>query len=346
MRVTYAINIEDFRALIPPFTLRAGHNTGFKAALVACALMGVLGVYGLAQGYGIAFAGFLIGLSALSALGAYFFDVRSVRKAGEKYETAISESYQRVHCTEDRAFETDEKGFTLSCKCKSLTYPWSELTRVTENKTHFLLGTKTDTQSVPKSAFPSEGDRTEFRAFLSAKLGAAELTASPHIDLFYQRGDYVRAYWLDTRKGGGWRRLLKNLAVFACVVYAFIRIWTAVGPPNDVAIRCGLIGALIALFLPRIKRLFRRVYLGPQRIYFNDENLHIQYAETTLRSPWAKSIGYLENDNLVLLYYARGFYRPIPKRPLAGRGAEFLTLVRSKLPPYDYRKRVAPPVTP
>jgi hypothetical protein len=80
-----------------------------------------------------------------------------------------------------------------------------------------------------------------------------------------------------------------------------------------------------------------------QRIYFSEENLHIQDSETLLRSPWAKSIGYLENDSLVLLYYPGGFYRPIPKRALTGRGAEFGAQVRAKLPSYDYRKRRIPP---
>ena len=341
VRVTYAINMEDFRALIPPFTLRAGRNAAFKAAMVACTLMGLLGVYGLAQGYGIAFGGFLIGLGAFAAAAAYFFEVRSVQKARRKYETSVSEGYQRLHCPQDRAFEADDKGYTLSCKCKSLGHPWSELTRISENKTHFLLGTKMDVQAVPKSAFPSESDRTEFRAFLSARLGADNLGMSPHIDFIYQRADYLRAYFLNVLKGGGWRRVLKNLALFACIVYAFIRIWVFVGPPNDIAVRCGLIGAFLALSLPRIKKLFRKLYLGPQRIYFSEENLHIQNPETLARSPWGKSIGYLENDNLLLLYYPGGFYRPIPKRALTGRGTEFCTLVRAKLPPYDYRKRVA-----
>ena len=53
MKLTYAINIEDFSALRPPFKTRAGENAGFKGALGACGLIALLGVFTLIEGMGI-----------------------------------------------------------------------------------------------------------------------------------------------------------------------------------------------------------------------------------------------------------------------------------------------------
>lgn len=62
MKITYAIKIDDFKALRPPFTLRVGENAGFKCAVAACGLIALLGVFTLVEGMGIPVAAFLIGL--------------------------------------------------------------------------------------------------------------------------------------------------------------------------------------------------------------------------------------------------------------------------------------------
>ena len=81
MRLTYAVRLDDFRALQPPFLLRAGKNAGFKGAVVACGLMALLGVFCLAEGFGVPVAAFLIGLGFTAAGLAYLYDKRSVAKA-------------------------------------------------------------------------------------------------------------------------------------------------------------------------------------------------------------------------------------------------------------------------
>jgi hypothetical protein len=45
MKLKYAIAIEDFKSLQPPFTTRAGNNAGFKGVLAACGLISLLGVF-------------------------------------------------------------------------------------------------------------------------------------------------------------------------------------------------------------------------------------------------------------------------------------------------------------
>jgi len=81
MKLTYAVRIEDFRALQPPFTTRAGKNAGFKGVLVVCTLIALLGVFLMTQGAGVPVATFLIALGFLAAGLAYLHDQRSVSKA-------------------------------------------------------------------------------------------------------------------------------------------------------------------------------------------------------------------------------------------------------------------------
>ena len=67
MKIEYAISIDDFRALQRPFSLRAGASAGFKGTVVACAVIAVLGIYCLIEGFGLAVGGFLISLAAVAA---------------------------------------------------------------------------------------------------------------------------------------------------------------------------------------------------------------------------------------------------------------------------------------
>lgn len=134
MKMIYAISLDDYRALHPPFSGRAGHNAGFKGVLVVCALIGLLGVYCLEDGRGISTGFFLIGLGAAAAMASFSLDKRSVRQAKEKYERSISTAYQRMHCTEQRTLDADSNGFTVSCRCGTVRSPWSEVSRFSENK--------------------------------------------------------------------------------------------------------------------------------------------------------------------------------------------------------------------
>lgn len=170
MRITYGISLDDYRALHPPFVARAGHNAGYKGVLVVCGFLALVGVFCIEQDLGIFMGCFLVGLGALAAAVAYFFDKQSVRRAKDKYEKTISAAYHQLHCPNERSLEIDEKGFTASCGCGSVTRPWSELIRVSENARLFLLGTKAEGQVIPKAAFHSEGEVTEFRTQVSAEL--------------------------------------------------------------------------------------------------------------------------------------------------------------------------------
>lgn len=77
--------------------------------------------------------------------------------------------------------------------------------------------------------------------------------------------------------------------------------------------------------------------MGPLRIYFSDQGLHLQDPANQSRASWDQFVGYLEGDGMMLLYYNPKLYRIVPKRALDGQAARFRTLVEAKLSPYDYR---------
>ena len=336
MRLSYTIKFEDFQTLQAPSPTSADSNAGFKGVLAACVLIALLGVFCMMQGLGLPVGGFLIALGLVAATCAYIYEQRSVRSKKEKYERKLAEDFQRIHCRDQRIFTADENGFTTSCKCGTVTRPWSELTSFSENKTHFAFNTKMGGQILPKSAFASEAEITEFRALATGKLNQDKPATAPHFEFALKREDYRTAYWLHTLKGGGWRGLAKALAIYACMMYGVFVLWNSIAGHND-AVRAGLIGALAGVPLVRIAGKRRKQYVGPLRVYFSAEGLHLQDPANQSRTSWKQFVGYLEGDGMMLLYYNPKLYRIVPKRALTGQAAQFRTLVQTKLNRYDYR---------
>jgi hypothetical protein len=342
MKVAYAISFEDFLTVQPQFVARPGHNAGFKGVLVVCFLMVSLGVFCIIQGLGISTGGFLIALGICSAAAAYFFDKQSVGKSKGRHARNCAAAYQRMHCREQRTLELDQNGFSVTCKCGSVTRPWTELVRFSENESVFIVVTKTDAQLVPKAAFPSEGAITEFRALLLERLDADRPIPSRSVKFSYVPRDFRDARLLHLFHAGGWRHLAKALTTFcisACGAYV---IWRYVSPQGDPAILCGLIGIVLAVPLLRGIRAKRKHYLGQLQIYFSEQGLHLQDSATVARSAWTQFVGYLEDDHIFLLYYHPRLYRIIPKRAFDGREAEFRSLLEANIGRYNYKRAAAP----
>ncbi len=338
MRVEYAITLEDFRSVQPPFRIKAGRNIGFRVVVAVCFAMVLLGLNSMSRGLGAPVGFFLIGLGICATLVAYFLDLRSVKSAKQKYEDTIVGAYQRIHCRECRIFETDEAGFTVSCACGMVTRPWSELTSFSENKAFFVVGVRGNSQPVTKSAFASEGAVTEFRALFLGKLdGSRSITARP-IDFSYTRADFRHAYLLHVLGAGGWRRLLSSACSVAGFGYVMLIVLRFNGAGNDPAVPYFAFGPVL-LFVTVMTLMRRRTpYFGALRIFFGEDGLQIQNPQTLTRSAWNQFIGYLENGYVFLLYSSPRRYQIIPKRALASQEKEFKSLLEAKLARYDYRR--------
>ncbi len=307
--------------------------------MVFCALWVFLGADLVAQGYGFLTGAFFVGLGLVAAAASYLLDHRSVRKAKDRYERGISLAYQRVHCPDQRFFGAEEGGFTLSCRCGTVTRPWTELTRFSEGKTLFFLGSNSDGVVVPKSAFSSEGEITEFRRLVIDKLNQNRPATSRPLDFAPTPDEYREAYVLHLTRAGGWRVVLENLGkqiLFAFVAFA---IWKFAVPGSGHALGLVLTATFLGANFFRISLMQGRHYGGPLRLYFSEEGLYSVGPGKLVWSPWRHFAGYLENSRVFLIYQNPRVYRIIPKRVLASRDDEMRALLAANLPQFDYRNQ-------
>src|SRR5260370_15719034 len=128
MRLSYAVKFEDFQTLQAPFPTVAGSNAGFKGVLVACALIALLGMFCILQGFGLPVGFFLIGLGLAAATGSYFYERRSLRKKKEYYDRMLANQFHRIHCLDQSIFTADGSGFTARFKSGTFTPPRSSRT--------------------------------------------------------------------------------------------------------------------------------------------------------------------------------------------------------------------------
>ena len=334
MRVTYAITYEDFLSLQRPFTLRPGRNAGFIAALIVCGL--VVGL-GLVVG---GFAGVAIGaLGILGAGGAWLYEKAAVKRAREKYQKSLSIAFQSIHCRDERSFQADEDGFTTACKCGVITRPWSEFVRVSEAKKFLLIGTKKGTELIPKFAFASEGELTEFRNFLLGKLNQVAAPMAKNFEVAYTAADFRSAHWLHVWKAGGRSRLIYSLITawgVAVIIYFLLMNTKGIEVDETTARIFAFIGAVLFWTVPTFLRL-RSPKLPPARIYYDSEGMLVEDSANRIRFSWDQFIGYLENKHVLLLYLNPRQFKLIPKRALEGRASEFYDVLQRRLRSYDYK---------
>jgi hypothetical protein len=346
MKLEYAITLDDFRALQKPFTLRPMANPGFKGAVFAAICLAALGIYCLFAGLGLPVAAFLLALAAGGGTAAYFFDVRSVRRAQEAYERNLSLGFERLHCRDRRIVEVTDAGYTLSCNCGTITRPWTELTQFSENQKFFLLRTKSEGLLLPKSAFSSEADRTEFRRLASEKINTTRRFGSTPIEFVCNSAEQRAARLLHIRQGGGWRLIVRIVLVllgFFVILTWFLR---SQGGSQNPAIPYESAAIVAGMFIAgNLARRFRRPAQPhhPLRLHFGNDGLHLEDQANIVRHPWESFCGYLENDGIFVLYHHPRLYRIIPKRVLGAKTADFANLVHSKLVPFNYRNPVRVP---
>ena len=345
MKLEYAISVDDFRALQKPFATRPGRNAGFRAVVAVCCVVAALGVYCLVEGMGLLLAGFLVGLAALGSIGSYFLDVHSIRSSKEKYERNIAVAYKRLHCRDHRQVDISPSGFTLSCNCGTVTRPWTELMQFSENERFFLLRTKADSLLLPKSAFSSEGDKTEFRRLATEEINKSRAFAARPLEFVCSGSEMAAARLLHIVQGGAWRAVARSGVILfgvGCILNFFLR---SQGGSDDPSIPLKAVGLTFAALVAAMAvRFFQRGGRQNQRLrlYFGNEGFHLEDSATIAKHPWESFCGYLENDGVFLLYHTPRLYRVIPKRIFGPRETEFRDLLRAKLPRFNYRNPVQP----
>lgn len=280
-----------------------------------------------------------IALGAMLAGFGYALDRRAMLRARVRRDEALLAAYDRIHCRDSRTVEATADALSLNCKCGLVARPWSELTGFTETPAFLIPLTRNESFPIPKSAFSTEGELTEFRRLILDKLHTDRpFTAAP-VEFAHTRADFWHAKWLHIRKGGGWRRVAKiglAMAMFVCAIF-FVISGARAGqiPAWLVPV---VLGAFV-FFLTRTVRL-RHHYYGPLRIYFSEEGFHVVDPASQSRRRWNEMAGYLEDRYVYLLYLNPLLYRIVPKRALGHRAEDFGRLVQTELPQFDYRRRL------
>jgi YcxB-like protein len=279
-----------------------------------------------------------IGLGVMAGGGAYWLDRRSLRRRRIQRERGLLAAYDRIHCRDCRTVEATSESLALTCKCGLVARPWTELTGFTETPYFLIPLTRNESVPIPKSAFASEGELTEFRRLILDKLHTDRPFNAYPIEFAHTRADFWRAKWLHVRKGGGWRRVFKIGLVMAMFTYA---IFVIVGGARLGQLPAWLVPAALGAFVFFLTRTLRskQHYYGPLRIYFSEEGFHVMDPASQSRRRWNELAGYLEDRHIYLLYLNPRLYRIVPKRALGNRLGEFERLVQSALPQFDYRRR-------
>lgn len=344
MKITYGISLPEFRTLQPPARSHSGRTASALLVALICVSLIVPGVgivlQQLSQGQRPAAAALAsMGLGLLLCLLASWLDRRSLRRMRVRREQALLAAYERIHCRDSRTVEATAESVAVSCKCGLVARPWSELTGFTETPSFLIPLTRNESFPIPKSAFSSEGEVTEFRRLILDKLHTDRPFNACPVEFAHTRADLWRAKWLHVRKGGGWRRVLKiglALAAFLCAMVASIAgAHAGQSPAWLVPVALGT----FVFFLTRIVRP-QQHYDGPLCIYFSEEGFHVVDPASQSRRRWNEMAGYLEDRHIYLVYLNPKLYRIVPKRALGHRLEEFNRLVQTALPPFDYRRRL------
>jgi len=345
VKITFGISFDEFRTLQPPSRRRAGRNTGYALVIALICLFLivpsiVLIVQQLNDGQDFPAAVIApIALGIVLCMVTYVLDTRSIRRRRMRREQELRAAYERIHCRNERTMEATPEGLALNCKCGLVLRPWTELTGFTETPSFLIALTRSESFPVPKSAFSSEGELTEFRRLILEKLHTDRpFTACP-VEFVHTRADFWYAKLLHMRKGGGWRRLLKILIPAAAFIYLISATVVGARSGRSPAWLAPLAIGGFALFLTKTARP-QKHYYGPLCIYFSDEGFHVVDPASQSRRRWSELAGYLEDQHIYLLYLNPRLYRIVPKRALGRREAEFRRLVEAALPPFDYRRPV------
>jgi hypothetical protein len=343
VKITYGISLPEFRTLQAAARPHAG-RTAFAL------IMGLLCLSLMLPSAGVVLQQWAEGErppdSALAMMGAglalgvcaYLLDRRSLRHWRSKREQALLAAYAKIHCRDSRTVEATSESLTLSCKCGLLARPWTELTGFTETQWFLIPITRSESFPIPKSAFASEGEVTEFRRLILDKLHTDRPFNACPIEFAHARADFWRAKWLHVRRGGGWRRVLKIAFAMALFVYAIVFTINGARKGQIPAWIAPVTLGAFAFFLARTVRL-RQHYFGPLSMYFSEEGFHVVDPGSQSRRRWNELAGYLEDRHVFLLYLNPRLYRIVPKRALGNRVSDFGRLVQTALPPFDYRRR-------
>jgi hypothetical protein len=322
MRIDYAIRFEDFRALYPPYQPSLD-NQGFRALTLVSMAFGSGGALYIYFKQDWMIGSVFLGMGLATFLIGLIFERKNVAESKTRAQQEFRNLYRQVHCR-DRRFMEAGKG----------TVGWADVTGFREDDASFTVISVQGSASVPKSAFTSGAQQTEFRNLLSSHVQPERGVGAASIEFYTQARDRRQGYWLNVYAGGGWKTLGSQALTFAIAGYGCISILGRL----DGAVRASILVpvAIFAFWGMSRPKAFR--YHGLLRLQASREELVVQDEQASVKNSWDDFIGFVEDEHVMLLYYNPNLYRVIPKRAFPAANHGFPQMVRSRLRVYNYKR--------
>ena len=259
----------------------------------------------------------------------------SERKTLAQQEDFLRDSYARLHCRDRRFVETTEEGLMIGCDCEEVLREWPQLTTMAETDKYFALCTNMEVLNIPKTAFPTEGDRTEFRATLAQHLTGTKPATARAVQFVCEREDWRNASWLQF-KMGGWMRVA-SLLYLLCAVPAFGLFLIPYFDVNAENLSASLISgacifglALVLVTLLLRHKKFRHAL--PTKVSFAEDAIYVEYPVAEARIPWTHVTGCIADKKSLLLGQRDKSVILIPQRCMAPAQREYiLEMLRQKI---------------
>lgn len=345
MKLTYGITYEDFRSLFPSAAKLRKPKPALYFGMVMAALLALVGVLitlkaldivdyrtvpegTTAQGLGTIFFGIaIIGLCV-------WYERRTDATIRRKYESHLAAKFKNLHCSNNRTIECSPESLEISCACGSTSRPWTEVSAFTEGPAFFQINTRQEAHLIPKRAFASESERTEFRALVDEHVHVASALSGTRIQFVRTKADARKTRMLHMKKGLSSKQKVNIALSCAVLVWAvFYGIRAVTGNPHY-AVGLGVCAlSLAARFSPWIKKSKYR-YFGRLNASFNADGIQIQDNVSTARYRWTDFRGYTKDSSYWLLYHTNNTYRAFPRRAFQlNQASEFNQLLEKNLKP-------------
>jgi hypothetical protein len=277
----------------------------------------------------------VFGGSAAALLGILFARKYSARDARKQQGDFLRDSYGRLHCRDERFVETTDEGLIVGCNCESALRPWAFFSGFGETDGGFALFTGFEVVAIPKTAFHSGGEQTEFRAILAQRLNENKSSTARVIEFACTSQDWRSAAWLQFRKGG-WARVA-GLTLFAFFVAAYGLYQVPYFDANVHEFSPSLFaGAFIyALLLLTVALMFRRKPFqsrNPMKVWFAEDAIYVQQPVIEMRIPWAYISGFLADKKSLLLGQSDTSVILIPQRCItASQREQIMEILDAKI---------------
>lgn len=345
MKLTYGFIFDDFRTLFPPATKLRKSKPGLYFGILMGGLLCVLGILmaikamewadvrAVPEGT-IPQAAITVLLGATIIAVCIFRERQIDAKLRKQYESAVQTKFKDVHCRTNRTIAVSPEGIEMSCACGSTIRPWSEVAGFTEGPLFFQITTRKESHLIPKRAFASESERTQFRALFSDHVQVAPVLSGTRIQFVRTKADARHARVLHLKQGLTLKQKLNIVATCLLTVLVGFYMAKLISGSANFASGAGASAILLsARFLPWFKRKGSG-YFGPLTASFNSDGIQLQDPASTAMYRWSDFRGYARDSSYWLLYHKNNSYRAFPRRAFqANQASEFNQLVEQNLQP-------------